>query len=147
MNDERQTKWMPATEAQDLGVVLEVNRQLLHPRGLALAVAKTTEPVHSVTLRDEDVETIRALIHAAPDAIALARLDALRARLDEGERYDAGEKWLSGIVDHRDDPEGVYFGDFDGGDIEKAGRFYRLLQEREAERERRLGFVVEPLSA
>lgn len=55
---------------------------------------------------------------------------------------DTGEKWLGGVWDYRDDPEGIYFdGDFSR---ERAEHVLELERERADARRDALGFVIEP---
>lgn len=82
----------------EAGIIQEVNRQFLHPRGLALAMHRD----------DAGVETLR-------------------------------------MLDARADPEGYVFVDITKRDLEQADRVEQLLREKVAERERRFGWVVQPL--
>jgi len=95
-------EYLTAAEASDLGVLLEINRRLLHPRGLA-------------------------------------------AEITYDEETAAGDRAILRIQDHRADPEGVYYGDLDDGDVAKADLFDRLMVEKSTERTHRLGYVVQPL--
>jgi len=79
-------KYLPIKDFREQGFLQELNRQFLHPLGLAL----------EVTLNDD------------------------------------GTEHISGVWDHRDDPEGMWYGELD----EKRAAKYRdkariVLQERE----------------
>jgi hypothetical protein len=133
-------KYLSGNEASDIGVVQEVNRQLLHARGLALQVdyldegstvegewLKDIGPVlskHVAGLSDEDVAAIvEDIRQAAPLGIQ--------------------------IWDDRDDPEGIFFalGDSEAATpadrVEEASRkavsFDDLLRKRD-ERQGKYGF-------
>jgi hypothetical protein len=80
------------------GYLTEVNRQVLHPLGLAMAV----EP--------------------GPD----------------------GHLVFAGIIDHRDDPEGVYYGD-PWHALGKALKVLQVSEERRQARVAALGYWVQPL--
>lgn len=58
---------------------------------------------------------------------------------------DDGTHSLAGIWDNRDDPEGIYFKDLDAEKIIKARKVMDKQTERGIEREKALGFVVEPV--
>ena len=90
---------MDPAEFRDLGLLQEVNRRLLHPLGLALAVA----------VADED---------------GTVRLDS--------------------ILDWRDDPEGVIFGDVDDDFVAKALAVDDMWKQREPARRQALGYMVQP---
>ncbi len=90
-------KYLSAEEAAELGVLLEVNRLLLHPRGLALEAMRGSR----------DPRAFR-------------------------------------IQDHRDDPEGVIFGD-DGDELERLEKSLRFAKLVLWARQSRFGFVVQPL--
>ena len=92
-------KYLTGNEIRELGIVMEVNRRILHPLGLALEYEVPTG-----------------------DNPAVLR-----------------------VQDHRDDPEGVYFGDLTAADAERAAALTVAMQERSLARERALGFIVQPL--
>lgn len=102
-------------EAVDLGVIQEINRLVLHPRGLELRV--------------------RQLHHRAPltgDLVA---------------RTDDGALVLDSILDARELPEGLFYGD--GKDVapnaDLADSFQRLLDDRAGARHLARGYVVQPV--
>ncbi len=92
-------KWMNVSEFVAFGYLQEVNRQFLHPLGLALAVA---------TLEDGTVK-------------------------------------LAGIVDYRDDPEGMVFEGLGPAEIIKAQRVAALQELASKKRAAALGYYVQPL--
>lgn len=83
-------------EFREFGFLQELNRQFLHPLGLALEVQKN----------------------------------------------DDGSEQLGGVLDYRDDPEGMIFGD--EFDQEKISRVGKLLAEKSITRRAKLGYVVQP---
>lgn len=91
-------KYMDPAEFVALGYLHEVNRRLLHPVGLALAV--------DVNARGKPIR-------------------------------------LHGIWDGREDPEGIIFGT-DLLDPAKTANFDAIWADREHERVKRLGFMVQP---
>lgn len=89
---------MSPEDFRRLGYLQELNRQFLHPLGLAL----------SVTVDEETGE------------------------------------WLGPILDMRDDPEGIIFGE----DIQlgvKAGMIQRETKKRWEARQKALGYVIQPV--
>lgn len=99
-------KHMRWSEFIDAGLLHEINRRLLHPMGLALAV----------TVDEETGEGVLEDANAAAVAI-----------------------W-----DYRDDPEGMVFAD-EALDPEKARRVRRMFDAAAGEREKLLGYVVQPV--
>jgi hypothetical protein len=113
-------KYLTGYEARDLGVLLEVNRRLLHPRKLALEaeVQMDGAPVHPVFFTPDGVDALHRLVNAIADhdagdeILEQARLQQsdlaeLEKRLDEADfNQDRG---VFHIQDWRDDPEGIRF--------------------------------------
>lgn len=102
------TRYITTRELSELGLLIEINRQILHPLGLALEVA---------------------LIPADP--------------ADHGQAVPA--QAVLRVQDHRDDPEGVYYGALEPADFDHVRAGQALLEAKAPERKRRLGFVVQPL--
>lgn len=98
-------KHIDIAEFQKLGYLQEANRLFFHPHGLALEVTVVDEG----GLRPDDpiIESIEAALdEVRPDVGNADFAKQLAAAL-----YPVGSKFLSGVWDDRDDPEGVYFGD------------------------------------
>lgn len=125
---ERQIRYMDIEEFRDFGFLQEVNRQVLHPAGLALEVRHGwTDEALDKYLRQNGVqfgEEARANIRTF---LRLAGLDKMH---------------LGGVWDDRDDPEGTAYGfpiDF------RKVMLVRGEQERHAEvRQAHFGWVVQP---
>lgn len=115
-------KYMDIEEFSREGYLQEVNRLLLHPCGLALEVVR----LDPLPLRSRPGLALRAAYRGARD-ILLGRT--------------AGSR-LSGVWDHRDDPEGCAFG-FEP-DREKAARVLRQWHSKRGVRLRGLGYHVQP---
>ena len=97
---------MPLKDFVDEGYLQEVNRQFLHPLGLALEIYR-----------------------------------------DENGRY----RFTDGVVDSRDDPEGMYY-DYKNSDKKridkatlKANNVRKELEKRTPKRVDKLGFGIEPI--
>jgi hypothetical protein len=140
-------------ELKDKGIVMEINRRLLHPRGMALRynVAKPDDPeamVSAVWFYQTDVERLRE-VFAHCESI-------MREREDWDERWAT---YFAGLMERvqetletpevanlqimeTDDPEGFVFGDLDEGDRERAARFIKLVNLNQ--RVKACGFIVEP---
>jgi hypothetical protein len=58
---------------------------------------------------------------------------------------ETGEVTLGPIIDVRDDPEGMYFGDLTDEDRAKAANVERIWKERAPARKAALGWIVEPI--
>lgn len=60
---------------------------------------------------------------------------------------DDGNWIVSGVLDYRDDPEGLHFGEAFGDpeDKAKAARVQSLLESKAANRQRLLGYVIQPV--
>lgn len=140
-------KHMPITEFRDLGLVAEINRQFLHPLGLALEVT---------TVGEEGWTADSAQVQALEEVLAetffqmnpsggLVQEAAIRIL---NRLHPPCSEFVSGVWDYRDDPEGIYF----AGDLSyfedlalKAGRLADLQAEREGPRREAIGFVVQPV--
>lgn len=92
-------KRMSIKEFRELGLLQELNRQFLHPLGLALEVV-----------------------------------------------IEDGEERLGGIWDYREDEEGIIYDDTSTPEfLEKAGNVSAMVTAAGLRRERKLGYVVQPL--
>ena len=92
-------KRLSVKKFRELGYLQEINRQFLHPMGLALAV-----------------------------------------EVDE----DGSERFVDGVWDYRDDPEGIIFAE-DIISEEKALRVIREARDRLNSRYEALGYWIQPL--
>lgn len=159
------TKYLSTEEARDLGVLQELNRLLLHPRGLALegTIRKPDEDgateIFTLVFYERGLDALRSLVVAARTAHALKPeyLDDLQEMIDRAAANPSAGVFR--FQDHRDDPEGVYFGEdavaksTDGETVTyqvdrmaKADAFDALLTpEKETTRREKLGYVVQPL--
>lgn len=109
-------------EARALGVIVELNRRVLHPVGLAIGMA------------DDD-----ALTEAH-----LARIEAQNPGIDIDQvRASQSVRRRLVIWDGRDDPDGVVFGDWSEERVAKASAFMALEKERYPDRQAKLGFIWE----
>lgn len=97
-------KYLSGEEIVDLGLLQELNRLLLHPRGLALELT---------VFEDEGVVDEHAV--------------EMR------------------VQDHREDPEGVVFGDGDPEDSWRKAAAFEGLLGLTPKREGRFGWVVQPV--
>jgi hypothetical protein len=130
-------------ELRELGVLQEVNRRLLHPRGMALQAIVSDEPLTRVYMTDNTLASLRWLIDRA-ETIELVEPDwaeGARGSL-EGERASG---FLDGVRYARDDPEGVVYPETDGADVARARAFDRFLLARVNSRSQVLGYVVQPM--
>ncbi len=137
---------MTLKEVRRDGVLLEVNRQLLHPRGMALTASVATEATTSVHFTDDGIVALCDLVTKAMDAgiISENNAAALSARVNEAERAEPGEL-VTLYVQEDDDPEGLWFGGFDADDLEGASNFQARFDEIGAARRWALGFDIEPM--
>lgn len=122
-------KHMNITEFRELGFLQEANRLFFHPHGLALEVATNNdEPTVLLKLTKEEYKALEALLFAITgeedDDDAALSLNAIQMNK---EIVPAGEYWLSGVWDCRDDPEGVIF---DGLSDEEKTRAMAVRSER-----------------
>src|SRR5438445_10887455 len=110
MPDKPPIKHMPIREFVDEGYLQEVNRQFLHPLGLALEVTVASEPTTLVILNDATVEALEMLLANAPDALLPnGQVEQLREQLGKRVRKNVSEVWLSGVWDYRAEPDGIVF--------------------------------------
>ena len=115
---------------RDQGYLHEVNRQLLHPMGLALEVSGGwTKDDLKEALEERGYQYGQDALDNAWATITLFGLD---------------RPFISSVWDYRDDPEGMRFGD-DTLSPEKAANFAKLWGEREEERREALGYMVQPV--
>lgn len=141
-------KRIDIAEFREDGYLQEVNRNFLHPYGLALEVVGG--------LPEEISEARRCHDEAAEeDGFIICKCGAPLPSWDVwGDHYaDAvllavfpsgvPDEVLGGVWDYRDDPEGIAFAP---GvlDPEKAERLANLWAERRPAREERLGYMVQP---
>lgn len=141
-------KTMSIEEFRELGLLQEVNRQVLHPLGLAMAASVPSEPAWTITFGEDGIERLRVLVQwgkdssEKPDGIADEDWDILLARIDEATET---KEVLGPVFDDRDDPEGIYFEELTEEEIARAKRLQEILDERAPAREKALGYVVQPL--
>jgi len=97
--------YLSITEFADLGGILEVNRRLLHPRGLALEWDPGDDYDQAQTILDRIAVAIedKCGIDGAQDA--LAAIEPILRDLCK----PAGEAYLSGVWDDRSDPLGTRY--------------------------------------
>jgi hypothetical protein len=128
-------KYIGAGEFRRLGFLQEANRLFFHPHGLALELTTVTDEqggdgFTSVGLLDPERATLMGVIDAERSRRGadtdMADLDALAHRIDEGTRCRPGDKWVSGVWDYRDDPEGVTFGSGGYGDSHERAERVRI---------------------
>lgn len=147
-------KYLTAPETRTLGVVMEVNRRLLHPRGLALEYVRAdVNSTHNVVLSSGDIESLREVMAWMRSKLAETYTDEQRERWESsldnlnevfGNALESPDAvWLR-IQDHRDDAEGVYFDDLDESDRGHALNFVTLAEDREDARQDALGYIVQP---
>lgn len=141
-------RYLSGREAAENGLLLEVNRRLLHPRGLALAATVTKDPDDEASTRafflsDRGLEQLRELARLAREN----GLQPVEWCDDLDEELAKADSAPLGVfhIQVTDDPEGFEYAANDPGSderFEKSGRFEALLRpgRREA-----LGYVVQPL--
>lgn len=61
--------------------------------------------------------------------------------------HEDGTESLSGVWDYRDDPEGIIYSVDYGPDEEKAAYIFREWNQRAENRQRLLGFMVQPIES
>lgn len=138
-------KHLSATEARELGVLLEVNRRLLHPRGLALEVMTAEGDEKIARLGGDTAERLRELLAWAQESGLDWPKETVAAIDRELASVESSPATIR-VQDYRSDPEGMYFGEIEPADLEHAKAFEKLLDARRAEKRRaQLGYVVQPL--
>lgn len=138
-----EAKHLSATEARELGVLLEVNRRLLHPRGLALEVMTAEGDEKIARLGGDTAERLRL---TWAQASGLDWPEETVAAIDRELASVESSPATIRVQDYRSDPEGMAFAEIDALDLEHAEAFEKLLNTRRAERRRsQLGYVVQPL--
>jgi hypothetical protein len=133
---------MTAKEFREAGYIMEINRRILHPHGLALSVIVTDEPTALLLFTDPERATLNRLFELGrAHGIDVDKLeqDVLSAHTEV--------EHMGPVVDHRDDPGGIYFGDLNEDDRHRSLTIERDLVERSGPRSEALGFVIEPLPA
>lgn len=105
-------KHLDIGEFRELGFLQEANRLFFHPHGLALEITVITpdgwdDPGPAMQAR---VDAVAASLRAAGVAVDACE-DAAKAVLTD--MYPVGSRYLSGVWDYREDPEGIVFGDWD----------------------------------
>lgn len=120
----REPKGIDIAEFRKQGYLHEINRLILHPLGLGLGVA--FEPCGC------DAGHVEAGPAGATFSVPCTRC------------HDGFVERLGGIWDHRDDPEGMQYGD-DLLSSEKGKNVARLWLERQSAREKALGYMIQPL--
>lgn len=117
-------------EFQAEGYLHELNRQFLHPLGLALEVRQ------GWTRKDVEKALDEAGIQFGSDAVDSCMTMIRVLGLDK--------RHLGGVWDYRDDPEGMVYGE-DLLNAEKADRIATRWDERMAARVDLLGYMVQPV--
>ena len=137
-------------EFRELGLLLEVNRLILHPLGLAMEAVVVSkhpeEPIYSIALGDVEITQWRSLIEWARENAPGwgQQCDSVEQRLAEAQ--ENAEPALMRVRDHREDPEGCYFGDLDAVDLGRVSWGRDLLEARSPARLAALGYIVQPLT-
>jgi hypothetical protein len=142
MSDNQKINYMDIAEFQSEGYLQEVNRQFLHPLGLALEVRGSMD---EAAMRKWLVDFFDR-VPDGPDHI-----DVAVALLKEFGIVPGGKR-LFGVWDYRDDPEGIQFDPKDWEDPERVAEFYvkaagvaRHAADRRPTREEALGFWVQEI--
>jgi hypothetical protein len=140
-------------ELQSKGIVMEINRRLLHPRGLALQYnarkpEERGEAIAPVWFFHSDVEKMRAVFERCRALMEASGewneewalyFASLFERVQEAtDAPDVAHLQIFAI----DDPEGIIFGDLNEGDRERAARFMQMVNI--TERVKGCGFLIEP---
>lgn len=123
-------KYIDIKEFREFGYLQEVNRQVLHPHGLALEV--------EVWDREDINKLIKDFLPESLDTKTRADIRELLASVGVG----VGKERLGGVWDYRDDPEGIYF--IDGPDPQKVNNVAGAFLERAEARQHALGYVIQP---
>lgn len=139
-------KYLDINEFVDGGYLQEVNRQLLHPLGLALEVTTADEPAAIITLTDKGAAGLDDLISLATQAelMPIEDLEALRRIVEHARHVKAGDGIITGVWDYREDPEGIVFeGDLVNLLKNKAAKVAMEWRKREPARMRMLGVMIQ----
>lgn len=130
-------KRMGAREFRDLGLLQEVNRLFLHPRGLALEVETDDDRCgHVFGDRQTCLSPRSSMRHDVDSKNGEIRLAA--HEFVPLERY-------SSVWDSRDDPEGIMYDLSEPLDTAKAARVALMLDDKARARLEGLGWVYQPL--
>lgn len=144
MSDPQPIKYLDPYLFTEVGYLQELNRQFLHPLGLALEVTGWTEAgidkfVENVLEKWGELEVT--------DENTAALIKDVLARLG----IEAGSKSITGVWDAREDPEGWVF-DWTEEDEErignariKAANIAQAMNERTENRIRAVGHWVQPI--
>lgn len=137
--------YMDIGEFQSEGYLQEVNRQFLHPHGLALEVRASSEDVI-----EKMIDQVYDEFMAEP--ITEQNTRALIRRALQMAGIEPNKKRIYGVWDYRDDPEGIQFDPKDWEDPERVAEFYvkaagvaRHAADRRPTREEALGFWVQEI--
>lgn len=119
-------------EFQEIGFLQEANRLFFHPHGLALEIVSVTDndkALSTLELKPAEMDLLRLLVaNSAGTGEMPEELAGISAAINEARTLKVGDKWLGGIWDYRDDPEGIVFGS--GGYGDSAARAERVSDER-----------------
>lgn len=113
-------------EFREIGFLQEANRLFFHPHGLALEMGVVRDddeysfPMTYVGLDASTLATVRALL--AGERVPEEDCVHVAKALDGGDTYEPGDCYFAGCWDSRDDPEGIYYGDWAQAAVEKADR-------------------------
>jgi hypothetical protein len=144
-------KQLSGREFRELGLLQEVNRRLLHPIGLALEMTRARQGGERIVGGAGTAKWLSWLVDRAVAEGICTKEDVVDVRhmLEHNvTKIEAGEIWLSGVWDEREDPEGVYFGEGDKAErMQRVLSFKGLWQDRRAAREAALGYMVQPVEA
>lgn len=124
-------KRIDIAEFREFGYLHEINRQLLHPLGLALEVVT------------DDSECFSCGGQGSVEADLAEFGDTQECETCGGTGILSTEK-LGGVWDSREDPEGFVYGD-DLLSAEKAARVRDELQRRAGPRVKKLGYMIQPV--
>ena len=146
-------RYLTWQELQEDGIVMEVNRRLLHPRGLALQYNirdpnQPEDPVAAVWFFHKDVAKMREILEMCRGMMEEAEtwsdewaayFDGLMERVREAEDCpDSAHLRVYSV----DDPEGIVFGALSSEDRDRADRFLKRVDIKA--RVAGAGFVIEP---
>jgi hypothetical protein len=117
-------KRMDVRQFREFGYLQELNRQFLHPLGLALEVVVERCKCADGTI--EEGPSGATYTVTCPNCLGTQRVER-----------------LGGVWDYRDDPEGIIYSD--PPDAAKAERVAQTLAARDPARREKLGYVVQPV--